>query len=405
MTDWLSKLEQLDIPDGAIAGLSNADKPIIEGKLLQLSAGDRPLFFRGQEIDVLKRLRTLLPDTPAGAAVVGMEELQTLAAFAKDQMKKSKSVRLSAVGASEWGHIQKNTGLSLKPYLKELGSLELQPVSSFEWSTEAEPTQASKYLPYISSLVKDVVDDQQYCMYDARRYTKLLTVTGMQAELGFTIRGTTDAALVLQHSIQAELPANGLRWLWELKRHLDGPVAGVLEIDAEKVSSSSSSEHGQGNERSLHSDAACQAMAALLLANIHAPDMKPAVTLTDLRERHTIFWLDGLNIMYYAAPNAAIAWALTKALLIRDVDGHSTNPTIGSLPESLKPLAKRQKFDARGMHSGGGELAQLAALSDSINSHEYKLSTTACMLKQLFDLPAFCTQPRSTGSIPTGMYT
>lgn len=70
-------------------------------------------------------------------------------------------------------------GLSLKPYLKELGSLELQPVSSFEWSTEAEPTQASKYLPYISSLIKDVVDDQQYCMYDARRYTKLLTVTGI----------------------------------------------------------------------------------------------------------------------------------------------------------------------------------------------------------------------------------
>ena len=69
MTDWLSKLEQLDIPDGAVAGLSNADKPTIEGKLLQLSAGDRPLFFRGQLIDVLKRLRTLLPDTPAGQAL------------------------------------------------------------------------------------------------------------------------------------------------------------------------------------------------------------------------------------------------------------------------------------------------------------------------------------------------
>ena len=45
-----------------------------------------------------------------GAAVGGMEELQTLAAFAKDQMKKSKSVCLSDMGASEWGHIQKNTG-------------------------------------------------------------------------------------------------------------------------------------------------------------------------------------------------------------------------------------------------------------------------------------------------------
>ena len=66
MTDWLSQLEQLDIPDGAVAGLSTAEKPIIEGKLLQLSAGDRPLFFRGQQIDILKRLRTLLPDMPAG---------------------------------------------------------------------------------------------------------------------------------------------------------------------------------------------------------------------------------------------------------------------------------------------------------------------------------------------------
>ena len=66
MTDWLSKLDQLDIPDGAVAGLSNADKPIIEGKLLQLSAEDRPLFFRGQQIDVLKRLRTLVSGTPAG---------------------------------------------------------------------------------------------------------------------------------------------------------------------------------------------------------------------------------------------------------------------------------------------------------------------------------------------------
>lgn len=63
---WLSKLEQLDIPDGAVAGLSNADKPFVEGKLLQLPAGDRPLFFRGQQMDVLKRLGTLLPDTPPG---------------------------------------------------------------------------------------------------------------------------------------------------------------------------------------------------------------------------------------------------------------------------------------------------------------------------------------------------
>ena len=33
MTDWLSKLDQLHIPDGAVAGLGDADKSTIEGKL------------------------------------------------------------------------------------------------------------------------------------------------------------------------------------------------------------------------------------------------------------------------------------------------------------------------------------------------------------------------------------
>lgn len=56
-----------------------------------------------------------------------------------------------------------------------------------------------------------------------------------------------------------------------------------------------------GKVVSFQSKAACQAMAALWLANIHAPDLKPAVTLTDLKDSHSIFWLDGLSIMYYAA--------------------------------------------------------------------------------------------------------
>ena len=145
-------------------------------------------------------------------------------------------------------------------------------------------------------------------------------------------------------------------------------------------------------------------MAALLLANVHAPDMKPAVTLTDLGEKHTIFWLDGLTIMYCAAPDAATAWALTEALLVRDADGHSTDPAIGSVPESLQPIATRQKLDVHRMRSGGGELAQLAALSDSIHSHEYQLSTAACLLRQLSDLPAFCSQLSSIGLSPNGMY-
>jgi len=64
---------------------------------------------------------------------------------------------------------------------------------------------------------------------------------GMQAELGFTVRGTTDAALVLQQSIAVGAAANGLRWLWELKRQLHAPTEGVPARTASKEASPSSS--------------------------------------------------------------------------------------------------------------------------------------------------------------------
>ena len=56
----------------------------------------------------------------------------------------------------------------------------------------------------------------------------LVWYAGMQAELGFSIKGTTDAALVEQQCITAGLPATGLRRLWQLKRQLHGPTSGVL---------------------------------------------------------------------------------------------------------------------------------------------------------------------------------
>ncbi|DBA89169.1 TPA: hypothetical protein ACH3X1_016327 [Trebouxia sp. C0004] len=270
------------------------------------------------------------------ADLLGIDEIRTLAAFAKQNMTKSHSVRLSDLDPSQWGCIRKNAG--------------------------------------------------------------------MQAELGFTVRGTSDAALVLQQSIAVGAAASGLRWLWELKRQLHAPTEGMPARTPSVSPSASSIDAIQENEASLQSKAACRAMAALLLANIHAPDLKPAITLTNLRDSHSIFWLDGLSIMYYAVPDAATAWALTKALLVRDPEGHSSNLSLGQLPQSLEPFTKRQKSDVYGMRSSGGELEQLAGLADSINSHEVKLSTAACMLKQLFDMPAFCTEEKRPRPIPFGIY-
>ncbi len=43
-------------------------------------------------------------------ALLGMEEIRMLAAFAKQHMKKSHSVRLSDLDSYQWGCIRKNAG-------------------------------------------------------------------------------------------------------------------------------------------------------------------------------------------------------------------------------------------------------------------------------------------------------
>ena len=62
MANWLTLLNQLEIPDGAVAGPNASDKAFLRGKLLQSPAANRPLFFVGQPLEVLKTLRPLQPD-------------------------------------------------------------------------------------------------------------------------------------------------------------------------------------------------------------------------------------------------------------------------------------------------------------------------------------------------------
>ena len=66
MADWMGKLEALDIPDNEVPGLTMADKPTLKGKLLQLPHDNAAHFFNGTAMEVLKMLRTLLPEAIAG---------------------------------------------------------------------------------------------------------------------------------------------------------------------------------------------------------------------------------------------------------------------------------------------------------------------------------------------------
>ena len=69
-------------------------------------------------------------------------------------------------------------GFSLKAHPGKFSGLKLQSATLFNWGTEGEPSQA-EYLDHIRSHIPEVVDDVQYCMYDARQSRKLLTISGV----------------------------------------------------------------------------------------------------------------------------------------------------------------------------------------------------------------------------------
>ena len=56
----------------------------------------------------------------------------------------------------------------------------------------------------------------------------LLLCTGMMDQLGFRLRGTTDAALVLTQAVEkgVSMANTGARWLWRLMRPLEAASAG-----------------------------------------------------------------------------------------------------------------------------------------------------------------------------------
>ena len=144
---------------------------------------------------------------------------------------------------------------------------------------------------------------------------------------------------------------------------------------------------------------AFQAMACLLLANIHAPNERPGITLTNLNDQHILYWLDGATIMYYSAPDAATAWAMTNAFI-------QGEPCSGSeeeqheLPAGLASVAKRQKLDL-GKVAVGGATAGLSDLAAFLDGDEIKASQAASLLRELHGMPAFSGLSRP---LPSMMY-
>ncbi|CAL8465620.1 g5156 [Coccomyxa elongata] len=351
------------------------------------------------------------PQVSSSGGVENIADLHELADWARQQKLKAKSVKVSEIGTDEWDIIRAHAGLKIKRFAKKASKvvgLDLKTATPFTWNEKTEPAHAKECLAHIERHIKGAFDAEEYQMFDARRYLDFLTVAGEQDELGFTIRGTTDVALVSRQAIAGGVPATGSRWLWELKKKLcaAGAVAEVGASAEEFASGATTSSAAaasivtlQGAEEVTQAKYAFQAMACLLLANIKAPEERPGITLTDLRDQHVLYWMDGVDITYFAAPDAATAWALTRALL-RDEMGSSSDDE-EPLPQAIAAVAKRRKLELGKAHAGDAPSAQLADLADFLDLDEVRASQAACLLRQLRGLPAFSALPKPP---PPGMY-
>ena len=153
--------------------------------------------------------------------------------------------------------------------------------------------------------------------------------------------------------------------------------------------------------------ASIQAMVSLLLANLHSPELRPGVTLTDLRGSHCLFWLDGFTLYYYAAADAESAWTMTESFLRHPEDDASTARQL-QMPALQQHILSRRPLQL-GKAFAGTEAAQLSDLAGMLPEQDIRRSQAAGLLRELLTMSSYAQAMRSAPASmlppPDHMYT
>lgn len=93
--------------------------------------------------------------------------------------------------------------------------------------------------------------------------------------------------------------------------------------------------------------------------------------------------------MYYSAPDAATAWAMTNAFIQgKPSSGSEQGQYRYRLPVGLASVARRQKLDL-GKAAEGGAAAGLSDLAGFLDGDDIKASQAASLVRELRGMPAF----------------
>jgi hypothetical protein len=193
------------------------------------------------------------------------------------------------------------------------------------------------------------------------------------------VSGNVDAATVTRASVEVQLPKTGLCILFELKK-------------------------------AVEPNSMFQAMAQLLLANVHSPDWRPAVIVTDLREYWSLLWMDGAEIKVGKFDTSGAAWVVVSAL-IAAAEAQATPQRAAAsdaVPSSrASPQAVPDFLASRNPLPSSPAVAtdtRLADLVDLLPDNELKAAQATLWVQQLLRLPTFSCGPDSSSDFPTNMY-
>jgi hypothetical protein len=311
-------------------------------------------------------------------------------------------VSLSDIRSTHWDHISSSYGLRVHSLeLRNAASTPPEPMGMFSWSDEPEGNQSDRcsgsvpfhefpgvrltlgmivarmfvrYMPYLKALfpVSSRTSGPLTWLEGGNKRKGLLSIVDHSGRLYYQkINGNVDAAIVTRASVEVQLPRTGLCILFELKK-------------------------------AVESSAIFQAMGQLLLANVHSPDWRPVVIVTDLREYWSLLWMDGLEIKVGRFESPGAAFVVVDSLIAAAADAQATPQgaaASGAVASSrASPQAVPDYLAARTpLPSSPPAIADtsLADLVDLLPDNELKAAQATLWVQQLLRLPTFSCGPDS----------
>jgi hypothetical protein len=201
---------------------------------------------------------------------------------------------------------------------------------------------------------------------------QLLSVTGYEGALHYhTIRGNTDAAIVMRSSLKALMANTGLCILFELK----------IKVE----------------ERHIY-----QALCQLVLANVLSSSQRPVVVLTNLVDHWQLFWLAGRTVYSAVMSRHSAVAVINMCLQQAAARVPLSKVTLPAVPPQLELLLQRPEPQLPTLV--GPATSQLAELEGCLPESELQGLRLAALLEQVTLLPGFSCMSMESPS-PAGMYT